>query len=44
MRALRTGNRTACIAEGRSYTWENCTRQFLENLVLARGPFLGENR
>ncbi|OWK36620.1 glycosyltransferase family 4 protein [Fimbriiglobus ruber] len=36
-RALRTGNRAACIAEGRSYTWENCTRQFLENLVPVRG-------
>lgn len=31
--ALQTGNREACIAEGRTYTWENCTRQFLSNLV-----------
>jgi glycosyltransferase involved in cell wall biosynthesis len=32
-RALRTGDRAACAAEGRTYTWENCTRQFLGNLV-----------
>ena len=32
-RALRTGNRDACIAEGAKYTWENCTRQFFGNLV-----------
>ena len=31
--ALRTGNPTACVEEGRTYTWENCTRQFLANLV-----------
>jgi len=31
--ALKTGNRTACTDEGRGYTWENCTRQFLGNLV-----------
>lgn len=35
-RALRTGNREACVAEGRRYTWENCTRQFLANLVPVR--------
>ena len=32
-RALRTGDPAACAAEGAGYTWENCTRQFLENLV-----------
>ena len=32
-RALRTGDPAACAAEGRSYTWENCTRQFESNLV-----------
>ncbi|HVK17680.1 MAG TPA: glycosyltransferase family 1 protein [Fimbriiglobus sp.] len=31
--ALRTGNPAACADEGRTYTWENCTRQFLGNLV-----------
>lgn len=32
-RALRTGNREACATEGRKFTWENCTRQFLSSLV-----------
>ena len=32
-RALDTGNSAACAAEGARYTWENCTRQFLANLV-----------
>jgi glycosyltransferase involved in cell wall biosynthesis len=32
-RALRTGDPAACAAEGRAYTWENCTRQFLDGLV-----------
>ena len=32
-RALQTGNRSACSEEGRSYTWENCTGQFMRNLV-----------
>ncbi|HXD89392.1 MAG TPA: glycosyltransferase family 1 protein [Urbifossiella sp.] len=32
-RALAHGNPIACAAEGRSYTWENCTRQFEANLV-----------
>ena len=32
-RALRTGDPAACAAEGRRYTWENCTRQFVANLV-----------
>ncbi|MCE9561911.1 MAG: glycosyltransferase [Planctomycetes bacterium] len=36
-RALATSNPTACAAEGASYTWENCTRQFLANLVPIRG-------
>ncbi len=36
-RALRTGDPTACAAEGRTYTWENCTRQFLANLVPIKG-------
>jgi glycosyltransferase involved in cell wall biosynthesis len=34
--ALRTGDPAACAAEGRTYTWENCTRQFLGNLVPVR--------
>ena len=36
-RALATGDPAACAAEGASYTWENCTRQFLTNLVPVRG-------
>ena len=32
-RALTTGDPAACAAAGRRYTWENCTRQFVENLV-----------
>jgi glycosyltransferase involved in cell wall biosynthesis len=32
-RALATGDPAACVAEGRRYTWEHCTRQFLANLV-----------
>ncbi|MGL6094974.1 MAG: glycosyltransferase, partial [Fimbriiglobus sp.] len=35
-RALRTGDRGACAAAGAGYTWENCTRQFLGNLVPVR--------
>jgi glycosyltransferase involved in cell wall biosynthesis len=35
-RALATGDPAACAAEGATYTWENCTRQFLANLVPAR--------
>jgi glycosyltransferase involved in cell wall biosynthesis len=31
--ALKTGDREACIAEAKKYTWENCTRQFEANLV-----------
>ncbi|MDB5311073.1 MAG: glycosyltransferase family 1 protein [Gemmataceae bacterium] len=36
-RALGTGNPAACVAEARGYTWENCTRQFVENLVPVSG-------
>jgi 1,2-diacylglycerol 3-alpha-glucosyltransferase/glucuronosyltransferase len=32
-RALANGDPAACVAEGRKYTWERCTRQFLANLV-----------
>ena len=35
--ALTSGDPGSCAAEGRRYTWENCTRQFLENLVPVRG-------
>jgi glycosyltransferase involved in cell wall biosynthesis len=35
-RALATGNRDACIAESKKYTWDNCTRQFESNLVKIR--------
>jgi glycosyltransferase involved in cell wall biosynthesis len=35
-RALRTGDPAACVAEGRKYTWANCTGQFLANLVPVR--------
>lgn len=34
--ALATGQRAACIDEARRYSWENCTRQFIENLVPIR--------
>ena len=36
-RALRSGDAAACAAEGRRYTWENCTRQFEANLVRIDG-------
>jgi glycosyltransferase involved in cell wall biosynthesis len=36
-RALAAGDPAACAEAGRRYTWENCTRQFLANLVPARG-------
>ena len=36
-RALRTGDRAACAAEGAAYTWENSTRQFAANLVPCSG-------
>jgi glycosyltransferase involved in cell wall biosynthesis len=32
-RALEEGKPEACAEEGAGYTWENCTRQFLSNLV-----------
>jgi glycosyltransferase involved in cell wall biosynthesis len=35
-RALATGHPVACAAEGRRYTWENCTSQFESNLVALR--------
>jgi glycosyltransferase involved in cell wall biosynthesis len=35
-RALRTSDPAACAEVGRSYTWDNCTRQFLANLVPVR--------
>jgi glycosyltransferase involved in cell wall biosynthesis len=35
-RALKTCDPAACAAEGASYTWENCTQQFLANLVPLR--------
>ena len=35
-RALQTSDRQACLEEGRMYTWDNCTRQFLANLVPLR--------
>ncbi|MFO0848539.1 MAG: glycosyltransferase family 1 protein [Gemmataceae bacterium] len=35
-RALATGDPAACVAEGRTYTWDACTRQFLANLVPVR--------
>jgi len=33
-KALATGQRAACIEEARRYSWENCTRQFVENLEI----------
>ena len=32
--ALASGNREACIEEAKKYTWEVCTQQFVDNLVL----------
>lgn len=32
-RALQNGDPAACVKEGRKYTWENCTHQFVSNLV-----------
>jgi glycosyltransferase involved in cell wall biosynthesis len=32
-RALEEGKPEACAEEGSRYTWENCTKQFLGNLV-----------
>jgi glycosyltransferase involved in cell wall biosynthesis len=36
-RTLATGDPEACANEGRKYTWQNCTKQFLANLVPLRG-------
>lgn len=36
-RGLATGDPQSCAAEGCRYTWENCTRQFLANLIPLRG-------
>jgi glycosyltransferase involved in cell wall biosynthesis len=35
-RALSSGVPEECAAEGRKYTWEHCTQQFLANLVPIR--------
>lgn len=35
-RALRTGDPAECEAEGRRYTWSQCTSQFEANLVSAK--------
>ncbi len=32
--ALATGKRDDCIEEAKKYSWENCTQQFIDNLVL----------
>jgi glycosyltransferase involved in cell wall biosynthesis len=32
-RALKTGDREACLAEAQKYTWANCTQQFINNLL-----------
>lgn len=34
--ALARGKPEACVALAQTYTWENCTRQFLENLAPIR--------
>jgi glycosyltransferase involved in cell wall biosynthesis len=39
-RALESGDRDICAAVGQSYTWANSTRQFLGNLVPARGAWV----
>jgi glycosyltransferase involved in cell wall biosynthesis len=36
-RGLASGDPHACAIEGRRYTWANCTRQFLANLIPVRG-------
>lgn len=36
--ALKTGDPAICAAEGKRYTWENCTRQFEANLVPIANP------
>ncbi len=35
-KALRDGNAQECAHHGRQFTWENCTRQLLQNLVNVR--------
>lgn len=35
-KAMATGDPTACVTEGRRYTWENCTGQFVANLAPLR--------
>jgi glycosyltransferase involved in cell wall biosynthesis len=35
--ALATGDPAACVAEAARYSWANCTRQFVSNLVSLRG-------
>ncbi len=35
-RAIVSGNPAACAEEGARYTWNNCTQQFLSNLVPIR--------
>ena len=37
-KALAMCDPAACVAHGRSFTWENCTKQFLTNLVPVRTP------
>jgi glycosyltransferase involved in cell wall biosynthesis len=39
--ALATGNRKLCLAAAQAYTWDNCTRQFLENLALLNARLPG---
>jgi glycosyltransferase involved in cell wall biosynthesis len=35
-RALKEGDPRVCVQVAQQYTWENCTRQFLANMVPAR--------
>lgn len=44
LRALDSGNLTACAAEGASYTWDRCTNQFFGNLVPILSPARTEDR
>jgi len=39
-RALRDGDPETCVALAEQFSWEKCTRQFLANLVSARGSHL----
>jgi glycosyltransferase involved in cell wall biosynthesis len=36
-RALTLGDPAACVALAQGYTWENCTRQFVDNLIPVGG-------